>query len=87
MINIKYAQDTNTPTVQCYGWVTSCGIHFIDNDITAVTSFWEPNGIIEVHQLDKHYDTLAEVIEYVGFCTPEEVIRILNSSDEFIVEA
>ena len=37
MISVRKARDVNVPIEDCYGWGTSCGVHFISNDGTAVT--------------------------------------------------
>lgn len=87
MISIRKAQDVNVLTENCYGWVTSCGVHFISNDGTAVTSFWEPDGAITVEQLNGHYEILADVIKHTSICTTDEVVRVLDSVNSFTLEA
>lgn len=87
MISVRKARDVNVPIEDCYGWVTSCGVHFISNDGTAVTSFWEPDDAITVELLDKHYDTLTDIIKHTSICTTDEVIRVLDSVGSFTVEA
>ena len=75
----------NTLWHDTYGWVTSAGVHFIADAYTVV-SFWT-TGEIDVNAInaDEH-DTLAGIIKDTHICTEAEVLKVLLSEDDFVIE-
>ena len=75
----------NTLWHDTYGWVTSAGVHFIADAYTVV-SFWT-TGEIEVNAIDADgQDTLADIIKDINICTEDEVLKVLLSEDDFVIE-
>ena len=68
-----------------YGWVTSAGVHFIADAYTVV-SFWT-TGEIDVNKINAdEQDTLANIIKDTKICTEDEVLKVLLSEDDFVIE-
>ncbi len=68
-----------------YGWVTSKGVHFIA-DAYRIVSFW-CTGEIDVYGINAdEKDTLANIIKGTKICTEGEVIKVLLSEDDFVIE-
>lgn len=75
----------NTLWHDTYGWVTSAGVHFIA-DAYAVISFWI-TGEIDVNTIDAdEKKTLADIIKDTNICTEAEVLKVLLSEDDFVIE-
>ena len=75
----------NTLWHDTYGWVTSAGVHFIV-DASTVVSFWT-TGEIDVDKIDAdEKDTLADIIRDTHICTEDEVLKVLLSEDDFVIE-
>jgi len=68
-----------------YGWVTSAGVHFIADAYTVV-SFWT-TGEIDVYRINTdETSTLADIIKDTHICTEAEVLKVLLSEDDFVIE-
>lgn len=68
-----------------YGWVTSAGVHFIADAYTVV-SFWT-TGEIDVYRINTdETSTLADIIKDTHICTEAEVLQVLLSEDDFVIE-
>ena len=68
-----------------YGWVTSAGVHFIADAYTVV-SFWT-TGEIDVYRINTDAtSTLADIIKDTHICTEAEVLKVLLSEDDFVIE-
>lgn len=68
-----------------YGWVTSAGVHFIADAYTVV-SFWT-TGEIDVSGINTdETSTLADIIKDTHICTENEVLKVLLSEDDFVIE-
>lgn len=75
----------NTLWHDTYGWVTSAGVHFIADAYTVV-SFWT-TGEIDVDKINAdEKDTLANIIKDTHICTEDEVLKVLLSEDDFVIE-
>ena len=75
----------NIPWCDCYGWVSGQGVHFILNS-TTIASFWK-TGEIDRNDLDvEDADTILEVIEHSGVCAADDVIKILYTDEDFLIE-
>lgn len=86
---IKYTLNNklnlNVPWDDCYGWVSGRGVHFILDDKT-IASFWKQGGVSRDDVDIEDADTLAELISHSGVCTLDEVIKLLYSEDDFLLE-
>lgn len=68
-----------------YGWVTSASVNFIADAYTVV-SFWT-TGEIDVNKINAdEQDTLANIIKDTKICTEDEVLKVLLSEDDFVIE-
>lgn len=75
----------NTLWHDTYGWVTSAGVHFIADAYTVV-SFWT-TGEIDVYEINTdETSTLADIIKDTHICTENEVLKVLLSEDDFVIE-
>lgn len=75
----------NTLWHDTYGWVTSAGVHFIADAYTVV-SFWT-TGEIDVDGINTdETSTLADIIKDTHICTENEVLKVLLSEDDFVIE-
>ena len=75
----------NTLWHDTYGWVTSAGVHFIADAYTVV-SFWT-TGEIDVYGINTdETSTLADIIKDTHICTEKEVLKVLLSEDDFVIE-
>ena len=68
-----------------YGWVTSAGVHFIADAYTVVSSW--TTGEIDVYGINTNEtSTLADIIKDTHICTEAEVLKVLLSEDDFVIE-
>ncbi len=75
----------NTLWHDTYGWVTSAGVHFIADAYTVV-SFWT-TGEIDVYGINTdETSALADIIKDTHICTENEVLKVLLSEDDFVIE-
>lgn len=75
----------NTLWHDTYGWVTSAGVHFIADAYTVV-SFWTTSEI-DVYGINTdETSTLADIIKDTHICTENEVLKVLLSEDDFVIE-
>lgn len=85
---IKYTNCFNinldTPLDECYGWVTSAGVHFIGGSDTII-NFWAL-GDTDVTSPTVTCRTLGDVIRSTNICTPDEIIKVLYSDKDFTIE-
>ena len=82
--------DLDIPVVGVYGWVTPDLVSFVSEDLAHVVTFIDMGDYDSVLVTEiskpKNTTTLREVIEESNTCEPDEVVRVLMDSSDYVIK-